>query len=164
MTNQKWNKYPKHENNMTYTKHSMSVTNMSGTILSNTCRNKEYGTQCGSPRITSPCWMLHYQNMMMMKFHHVIEMANDAHYPAWSEWFHFATLQYTETTAQKLGEGKTAEIDDRELWKRNIKTITWQVTVKSWNENMWYICCCSQLNRKLWSALQRSRYHQAQPS
>lgn len=55
---------------------------------------------------------------------HAIEMANDAHYPAWREWFHFAMLQYTETTAQKLGEGKTAEIDERQLWKRNIKTIT----------------------------------------
>jgi len=57
-------------------------------------------------------------------------MENDAHYPAWSEWFHFATFQYTETTAQKLGEGKTAEIDERQLWKRNVKTITEQVTVK----------------------------------
>lgn len=55
---------------------------------------------------------------------HATEMANDAHYPARSEWFHFATLQYIETTAQKLGEGKTAEIDERQLRKRNVKTIT----------------------------------------
>jgi len=47
---------------------------------------------------------------------HAIEMANDAHYPAWSEWFCCATLQNTETTAQKLGEGKTAKIDERQLW------------------------------------------------
>jgi len=49
----------------------MSVTNTSGKILwTNMCRNKEYDTQCGSRRITSPCWMLHYWNMMM-KFHHM---------------------------------------------------------------------------------------------
>jgi hypothetical protein len=71
---------------------------------------------------------------------HAKETANDAHYPAWSEWFHFATLQYTQIIAQKLWDEKTAEIDERHLWMRNIKTITLQVSVKSWKENVWYIC------------------------